>query len=97
MEQTLATAASTNGYTLSDRGTWVHFRDRGELTIVVKDDPRLFNQYAVILVNPARHPQVKEQMGMAFIDWLTSPAGQAKIASYEVDDQQLFFPDYVKP
>ena len=97
MEQTLATAASTNGYTLTDRGTWVHFRDRGELTIVVKDDPRLFNQYAVILVNPARYPQIKAQMGMAFIDWLTSPAGQAKIASYEVDDQQLFFPDYVKP
>ena len=97
MEQTLASAASTNGYALTDRGTWLHFRDRGELKIVVEDDPRLFNQYAVMLVNPARYPQVKAQMGMAFIDWLTSPAGQAKIASYKVDDQQLFFPDYVEP
>jgi tungstate transport system substrate-binding protein len=97
MEQTLAAAASTNGYALTDRGTWAHFRDRGELKIVVEGDPRLFNQYAVILVNPTRYPQVKAQMGMAFIDWLTSPAGQAKIASYKVDDQQLFFPDYVKP
>jgi tungstate transport system substrate-binding protein len=97
MEQTLAAAASTNGYALTDRSTWVHFRDHGNLKIVVEDDPRLFNQYAVILVNPVRHPQVKAQMGMAFIDWLTSPAGQAKIASYKVDDQQLFFPDYVKP
>jgi tungstate transport system substrate-binding protein len=97
MEQTLAAAASTNGYALTDRGTWVHFRDRGELKIVVEDDPRLFNQYSVILVNPVRYPQVKAQMGMAFIDWLTSPTGQVKIASYKVDDQQLFFPDYVKP
>jgi tungstate transport system substrate-binding protein len=97
MEHTLATAVSTNGYTLTDRSTWVNFRDRGELKIVVEDDPRLFNQYAVILVNPARHPWVKAQIGMAFIDWLTSPAGQAKIASYKVDGQQLFFPDYVKP
>jgi tungstate transport system substrate-binding protein len=97
MEQTLASAASTNGYSLTDRGTWVHFRDRGELKIVVEDDPRLFNQYAVMLVNPARYPQVKVQMGMALINWLTSPAGQAKIASYKIDDQQLFFPDYVKP
>jgi tungstate transport system substrate-binding protein len=97
MEQTLTAAAWTNGYALTDRGTWVHFRDRAELKIVVEGDPRLFNQYAVILVNPVRHPQVKAEMGMAFIDWLTSPAGQAKIASYEVDDQQLFFPDYVEP
>jgi tungstate transport system substrate-binding protein len=97
MEQTIASAASTNGYALTDRATWVHFRDRGELKIVVEDDPRLFNQYAVILVNPARYPQVKAQMDMAFIDWLTSPAGQGKIASYKVDDQQLFFSDYVKP
>ena len=97
MEQTLAAAASSNGYALTDRATWVHFRDRGELKIVVEDDPRLFNQYAVILVNPARYPQIKAQMGMAFIDWLTSPAGQAQIASYRVEDQQLFFPDYVEP
>jgi tungstate transport system substrate-binding protein len=73
MRQTLVAAASTKGYTLTDRGTWVHFRDRGELKIVVEGDSRLFNQYAVILVNSARYPQVKGQMGMAFIDWLTSP------------------------
>jgi len=97
MEQTLTSAALSNGYVLTDRGTWIHFRDRGELKIVVEDDPRLFNQYAVMLVNPARYPLVKAQMGMAFIDWLTSPAGQAEIASYKVDGQQLFFPDYLKP
>jgi tungstate transport system substrate-binding protein len=97
MEQTLAAAASTNGYALTDRATWVHFRDRGELEIVVEGNPSLFNQYAVILVNPERHPQVKAEMGMAFIDWLTSPAGQVKIASYKIDGQQLFFPDSVEP
>jgi tungstate transport system substrate-binding protein len=97
MEQTLASAASTNAYALTDRATWVHFRDRGELKIVVEGDPRLFNQYAVMLVNPARHPRVNDKMGVAFIDWLTSPAGQAKIASYKIDGQQLFFPDSVEP
>lgn len=97
MEQTLTTAASSNGYTLTDRGTWAHFRDRRNLKILVDDDPRLFNQYAVLLVNPARNPQVKADMGMAFIDWLTSPAGQAKIANYKVEGQQLFFPDYREP
>ena len=84
-------------YALTDRGTWVNFRDRRKLEIFVEDDPRLFDQYSVILVNPARHRQVKADMGMAFIDWLTSSAGQAKIASYKVEGQQLFFPDYRKP
>ena len=94
MEQTLTTAASTNGYALTDRSTWVHFRNRGNLKIVVDRDPRLFNQYAVMLVNPTRHPEVKAALGMAFIDWLTSRQGQDAIASYKVDGEQLFFPNY---
>ena len=84
-------------YALTERGTWVNFRDRRNLKIFVEDDPRLFNQYSVILVNPAQHPQVRAEMGMAFSDWLTSSAGQAKMASYKVEGQQLFFPDYRKP
>src|SRR5262249_26926076 len=94
MQQTLATAASTNGYTLTDRGTWLRFDDRRKLEIVVDGDPRLFNQYAVMLVNPALHPAIKADMGMAFIDWLTSPQGQDTIASYKVAGEQLFFPNY---
>ena len=97
MEQTLAVAASTDGYALTDRGTWVHLRNRRNLKILVDSDPRLFNQYAVILVNSARYPQVKADLGMAFIGWLTSRQGQAKIANYKVEGQQLFFPDYVEP
>ena len=97
MGQTLATAVMANGYTLTDRGTWVQFRDRRNLKIVVEHDPLLLNQYAVMLVNPARHPQVKVDTGMAFIEWLTSREGQDKIASYKVEGQQLFFPNYVEP
>jgi len=97
MEQTLTIAASINGYALTDRGTWVEFRDRQNLKIVVDHDPRLFNQYAVILVNSARHPKVKADLGMAFIEWLTSRQGQDTIASYKVDGEQLFFPDYAEP
>jgi tungstate transport system substrate-binding protein len=94
MEQTLTTAVSTNGYALTDRGTWVRFRNRGNLKIVVDRDPRLVNQYGVTLVNPARHLEVKAALGMAFIDWLTSRQGQDAIASYKVDGEQLFFPNY---
>jgi tungstate transport system substrate-binding protein len=94
MAQTLTTAASTHGYALTDRSTWVRFRNRGTLKIVVDRDPRLFNQYAVMLVNPARHPGVKAALGMAFIDWLTSRHGQDAIASYKIDGEQLFFPNY---
>jgi len=90
-------AASTNGYTLTDRSTWVEFRDRRNLGIVVDHDPRLLNQYAVMLVNPARNPQVKAGLGMALIEWFTSPQGQDTIASYKVAGEQLFFPDYVEP
>jgi len=97
MEQTLSTAASINGYALTDRGTWLQFRDRRDLEILVDHDERLFNQYAVMLVNSARHPTVKAEMGMAFIDWLTSRQGQDAIASYKIAGEQLFFPDYVEP
>jgi tungstate transport system substrate-binding protein len=97
MEQTLTTAVSTNGYALTDRGTWVRFRNRGNLKIVVDRDPRLFNQYAVMLVNPIRRPEVKAASGMAFIDWLTSRQGQDAIASYKIDGEQLFFPNYARP
>jgi tungstate transport system substrate-binding protein len=94
MEQTLTTAASMNGYTLTDRATWAGFSDRRELKIIVDGDPRLMNQYSVILVNQARHPQIKSTLGMAFIAWLTSPEGQDMIASYKLGGQQVFFPDY---
>jgi tungstate transport system substrate-binding protein len=94
MEQALSTAASMNGYALTDRATWANFGDRRHLKIVVDGDPRLMNQYAVILVNPARHPQVKAGPGMAFIEWLTSQEGQDTIASYKINGEQVFFPDY---
>jgi tungstate transport system substrate-binding protein len=97
MEQTLTTAASTNAYTLTDRGTWVRFRERRNLEIVVDLDARLFNQYAVMLVNSARHAAVKADLGMTFIEWLTSQRGQDTIASYKVAGEQLFFPNYVEP
>lgn len=94
MEQTLTTAASMNGYTLTDRATWAGFSDRRHLKIIVDGDPRLINQYSVILVNPARHPQVKATLGMGFVAWLTSPEGQDMIASYKLGGEQVFFPDY---
>jgi len=94
LQQTLVTAASMNGYAFADRATWVKFSARGHLRVVVDGDPRLIDQYAAILVNPARHPQVKSALGMTFIAWLTSPEGQAMIASYKLDGEQVFFPDY---
>jgi len=93
MGPTLNTAAGMNAYVLTDRGTWLSFKNRGELTILVQGDRRLFNQYGVILVNPAKHPHVKKKMGQAFIDWLVSPAGQAAIAAYKIGGEQLFFPN----
>ena len=81
----------------ADRPKHFEFRDRRNLEIVVDHDPRLFNQYAAMLVNPARHPKVKADLGMALIEWLTSPQGQDMIASYKVAGEQLFFPDYVRP
>jgi tungstate transport system substrate-binding protein len=93
MGPTLNTAAAMDGYTLSDRGTWLSFKNKQALKIVVAGDRRLFNQYGVMLVNPAKHPEVKQDLGRKFIEWLTSPAGQKTIADYEINGEQLFFPD----
>ncbi len=93
MGAALNTSASMNGYVLADRGTWLSFKNRGDLDILVEGDRRLFNQYGVILVNPAKHAHVKTAEGQAFIDWLISPEGQKAIADYKIDGQQLFFPN----
>lgn len=93
MGPTLNTASAMNAYALTDRGTWLSFKNRGDLTILVEGDKRLFNQYGVMLVNPARHPHVKKADGMAFIDWLVSAEGQKAIADYRINGEQLFFPD----
>jgi tungstate transport system substrate-binding protein len=93
MGAALNTASAMNAYVLSDRGTWISFKNRGDLVIAVEGDKKLFNQYGVILVNPEKHPNVKKQEGQAFIDWLVSPAGQQAIAGYKIDGQQLFFPN----
>ncbi|MGD9510391.1 MAG: substrate-binding domain-containing protein [Geminicoccaceae bacterium] len=93
MGPTLNTAAGMNAYALTDRGTWLSFKNRGDLKIVVEGDKRLFNQYGVMLVNPAKHPNVKAELGQQFVDWLISPEGQQAIASYKIDGQQLFFPN----
>jgi len=93
MGPTLNTASGMNAYALTDRGTWLSFKNRGELVIAVEGDQRLFNQYGVILVNPAKHPHVKKEMGQAFVDWIVSPEGQAAIAGYRIGGEQLFFPN----
>jgi tungstate transport system substrate-binding protein len=93
MGPTLNTASAMNAYALTDRGTWLSFKNRGDLAILVESDKRLFNQYGVMLVNPARHPHVKKAEGMAFIDWLISPEGQKAIADYKIGGEQLFFPN----
>lgn len=93
MGPALNMASARNAYVLTDRGTWLNFRNRGDLRILVEGDPRLFNQYGVMLVNPARHPHVKASDAQAFIDWLVGPQGQAAIASYQIGGQQLFFPN----
>jgi tungstate transport system substrate-binding protein len=93
MGPALNMASSSNAYLLSDRGTWLSFKNRGELAILTEGDKRLFNQYGVMLVNPDKHPAVKAKEGQAFIDWLISPKGQEAIASYKVGGEQLFFPD----
>ena len=93
MGPTLNTASGMNAYALTDRGTWLSFKNRGELVISVEGDQRLFNQYGVMLVNPAKHPYVKKEMGQAFIDWIVSPEGQKAIAEYKIAGEQLFFPD----
>jgi tungstate transport system substrate-binding protein len=96
MGAALNTAGAMNGYVLSDRGTWISFKNRGDLGIVVEGDKRLFNQYGVMLVNPEKYPSVKKEFGQAFVDWLVSAEGQAAIAGYKIEGQQLFFPNAEK-
>ncbi len=93
MGPTLNTAAGMNAYAVADRGTWLSFKNRGALGIVVEGDKRLFNQYGVMLVNPAKHPHVKKDLGQQFVDWIISPDGQQTIADYKINGEQLFFPN----
>lgn len=93
MGPALNTASAMNGYILSDRGTWISFKNRGDLAIAVEGDKRLFNQYGVMLVSPAKHPNVKKDLGQAFVDWVISPEGQKAIAEYKIGGEQLFFPN----
>ena len=96
MGPALNTASAMNGYILADRATWLSFKNRGDLVILVEGDPKLFNQYGVMLVNPAKFPHVKKAEGQAFIDWLVSKNGQDVIASYQIGGEQLFFPNAKK-
>ncbi|MGL4728168.1 MAG: extracellular solute-binding protein [Bosea sp. (in: a-proteobacteria)] len=97
MGAALNMAGASSAYVLADRGTWLSFQNRADLAIVVEGDRRLFNQYGVILVNPAKHGHVKQAEGQAFIDWLTGPEGQKAIADYKINGQQLFFPNATQP
>ena len=97
MGPALNTASSLNAYILADRGTWLAFKNRGDLAILVEGDKRLFNQYGVMLVNPDKHPTVKKDLGKTFIDWLVSPEGQKLIADYKIDGEQLYFPNAGQP
>jgi tungstate transport system substrate-binding protein len=97
MGAALNTASAANAYVLADRGTWLSFKNRGDLDILVAGDKRLFNQYGVMLVNPEKHPHVKKELGQAFIDWLVSPEGQRAIADYKVGGEQLFYPNANDP
>jgi tungstate transport system substrate-binding protein len=97
MGPTLNTAAGMNAYALTDRGTWLNFRNRGDLAILVEGDDRLFNQYGVILVNPAKHAHVKKDAGQRFVDWLISPRGQKAIGDYRIGGERLFFPNAGQP
>ena len=95
MGPTLNTASAMGAYAFTDRGTWLSFKNRDDLGIAVEGDTKLFNQYGIMLVNPARHAHVKKELGQMFIDWMTSTEGQAAIASYKIEGRQLFFPNYV--
>src|SRR5262245_44910450 len=97
MGAALNTAGASNAYVLSDRGTWLNFKNRGDLAILVEGDKRMFNQYGVMLVNPAKHPNVKKELGQQFIDWLVSPEGQKVIANYKINGEQLFYPNANDP
>jgi tungstate transport system substrate-binding protein len=96
MGPALNTAAAMNAYILSDRGTWLSFRNRADLVVVVEGDKRLFNQYGIMLVNPERHPSVKKEWAQRFVDWIISPEGQKSIADYRIQGEQLFFPNYAR-
>ena len=96
MGPALNIGASSNAYVLTDRGTWLNFRNRAELAVLVEGDSKLFNQYGVMVVNPAKHPQVKAADAQKFVDWVISPAGQAAIAAYKIGGEQLFFPNATK-
>jgi tungstate transport system substrate-binding protein len=93
MGPTLNTAAGLPAYALADRGTWLAFANKQELTVLVAGDKRLFNQYGAILVNPDKHPSVKKELGQSFIDWVVSPEGQKALADYRIGGEQLFFPN----
>ncbi|HOB96402.1 MAG TPA: extracellular solute-binding protein [Aquabacterium sp.] len=93
MGPALNIAASTGAYVLADRGTWLNFKNRADLAVLVEGDNRLFNQYGVMVVNPAKHPHVKQALAQGFADWVVSPAGQASIAAYKIGGEQLFFPN----
>ncbi len=93
MGPALNTASGMNAYLIADRGTWISFKNRGELAILVQGDPRLLNQYGIMLVNPAKHAHVKQDLGRKFVDWIVSPEGQAAIAAYRIAGEQLFFPN----
>jgi len=93
MGPALNTASSMNAYLLADRATWLAFKNRGDLAILVEGDKRLFNQYGVMLVNPDKHPSVKKDLGQTFVDWVVSPEGQRAIADYNINGEQLFFPN----
>jgi tungstate transport system substrate-binding protein len=93
MGPALNTAAGMNAYILSDRGTWLSFKNRGDLEIAVQGDRRLFNQYGIMLVNPTKHPNVKKELARQFVDWVISPEGQKAIAGYKINGEQLFFPN----
>jgi tungstate transport system substrate-binding protein len=96
MGPALNMGSSTNAYVLTDRGTWLSFKNRGDLRVLVEGDNALFNQYGVIVVNPARHPHVKQALAQQFADWVVSPAGQASVAAYKIGGEQLFFPNATK-
>ena len=96
MGPALNIAASQGAYVLADRATWLNFKNRADLAVLVEGDQRLFNQYGVMVVNPAKHPHVKQAEAQKFVDWVTSPAGQANIADYKIGGEQLFFPNAVK-
>jgi len=97
MGAALNAAGASNAYVLSDRGTWIHFKNKGHLQILVEGDKRMFNQYGVMLVNPDKHPTVKKELGQQFIDYLISPEGQKDIANYKIDGEQLFYPNASEP